>query len=155
MEKSEPLKMLQNLGIKAYKASQNKENIKFSNLYLLLWKKEILQLAFAKISANKGTNTPGSLPDIVDKKTLQDRIDLQKELLDQTFTFSPFRRKMIPKPLKLGQKTPPKMRPLGIMNFKEPLRGVQKALRIVLNSIYEPKFRTLKSNFGFRPEIGF
>lgn len=45
-----------------------------------------------------------------------------------------------------------KLRPLGITSFEDKI--VQEAMRLVLNAIYEPEFRKLQCNFGFRPKLG-
>jgi RNA-directed DNA polymerase len=44
------------------------------------------------------------------------------------------------------------MRPLGIPIFND--RIVQEVFRLILEPIYEPVFKRLASNFGFRPGKG-
>jgi hypothetical protein len=51
---------------------------------------------------------------------------------------------MVPKPFKTT------LRPLGLPDFD--CKIVQEAIRMVLESIYEPHFQSLECNFGFRPK---
>ena len=68
---------------------------------------------------------------------------LSNNLKNNTFKFGPYRRVYIKKPRST------KLRPLGIPYLSD--RIVQEAIRLILESIYEPKFESLNSNFGFRP----
>jgi hypothetical protein len=43
-------------------------------------------------------------------------------------------------------------RPLRISSFKDKI--VEKALRIILNTIYEPEFKPINKNYGFRENLG-
>jgi group II intron reverse transcriptase/maturase len=66
------------------------------------------------------------------------------EIKSGKFRFSPVRRVYIPKP---GSE---RKRPLGIPTLKD--RIVQEAIRLILESIYEPIFeKHYFSNYGFRP----
>lgn len=120
---------------------------KFKKLYSLISNKYLLIQALGNISSNKGADTPGVDDKTMDAMNLRRIEKLSNSLKDGTFKFSPFRRKMIPKPAKKGQ--PSKMRPLGIPNFDD--RIVQEAIRLVLDSIYEPVFECHNFNYGFRP----
>lgn len=103
----------------------------------------ILILAYLNIKGKAGNMTPG-----IDLTTL-DGIDmsfferLSKQIKDGTFEFSPGRRVLIPKPNKPGE-----TRPLGIGSPRQKI--VQKAIQMVLSTIYEPKF--LDCSHGFRPK---
>jgi group II intron reverse transcriptase/maturase len=92
---------------------------------------------------------PGNMTAGVDKSTM-DGINMiyiekiQKLLKNGKFQFPPARRVQIPKP---GKK---ETRPLTIASPRDKI--VQKAIQLVLNQIYEPKF--LDSSHGFRPNRG-
>lgn len=126
--------------------------IPFDDLYSLLCKKSILIQALGNIQKNKGSLTPGVNSETADAISLK-RIDqIIEKLKNNTFSFSRVKRKWIPK-LKLykrGEKK--KNRPLGIPTFSD--RIVQEAIRIILESIYEPIFQIHNLNFGFRPGYG-
>ena len=42
--------------------------------------------------------------------------------------------------------------PLGIPSFRDKI--LQEAIRMILNAIYEPEFKVMQYNFGFRPSLG-
>lgn len=98
--------------------------------------------AYELIKSNQGNMTPG--PDL---QTTLDGISLKwveetsQALQSGKFRFQPARRIRIPKPGK-----PNETRPLGIANPRE--KVVQKAIQLVLESIFEPSF--LKYSHGFR-----
>jgi len=88
--------------------------------------------------------TPGSVnitaTDINEKKLEE----IGTELKEQRFIWNPAKRIYVEKP---GNKK--KKRPLGINDFKNKI--VQEAIRMILESIYEPEFESLNTNSGFRP----
>nr|UIB38922.1 hypothetical protein [Trentepohlia sp. YN1317] len=138
---------------KIFTTSFKDPNRIFKDLYSLLCDINILLLAYANISNNKGSSTPGTTFETIDGMTLQRIEQIQQELKNKTYQFSPFRRIMIDKPSKPGdnKNTPKKQRPLGIPEWKD--RIVQEALRLVLNAIYEPLFYMEGNNYGFRPKL--
>ncbi len=71
------------------------------------------------------------------------------DIKSKKYKWSPVRRLYVEKPklLKPGEK--PKQRPLGIPSFEDKI--VKEAIRIILESIYEPLFEKEECNFGFRP----
>lgn len=69
--------------------------------------------------------------------------NLVTHLKNKTFKFRPLRRVYIPKPNSL------KKRPLSIPTFTD--RIVQASIKLILESIYEPKFEAINANYGFRP----
>jgi retron-type reverse transcriptase len=76
----------------------------------------------------------------------EERIDkLVENIKNKTFKFRPSRRIEIPKPGKTTK------RPLTIPNFDD--RIIQEATRVILNAIYEPIFKKVQVNFGFRPQL--
>lgn len=136
------------------KSNKDKENIqKYEKLYKLLYDKELLLVAYANIANNYGSATPGTTKETIDGTTIETIDKLSKDLKNETFNFTPFRRILIPKPRKPGENknSPTKKRPLGIPGWTD--RIVQEALRIILNAIYEPIFYREGKNFGFRPKI--
>jgi RNA-directed DNA polymerase len=87
----------------------------------------------------RGTNKEDT-PDGMDMERLN---YIKKKILENEFEWGTIKRIEIPKP---GSN---KKRPLGIPNFTDKL--VQEAIRLVLNTIYEPVFQKYELNFGFRP----
>jgi retron-type reverse transcriptase len=120
---------------------KNKKN-KYINLIQILSNETILIAAYSNIKGNKGANTPGiDKTDTLDgfnKDTIQ---DIQKGLNTGSYEMKPARTIEIPKP-KGG------FRRLGIPSPKDKI--VQEAIRLILNSIYEPIFSD--SSHGFRPK---
>lgn len=104
----------------------------------------VLVLAYELIKSNPGNMTLGSSRETLDGLDLQWFDNISKDLKAGKFQFSPARRKMIPKPGKIPK------RPLGIVNPRD--KVVQKAMQLVLESIYEPSF--LVNSHGFRPGKG-
>lgn len=104
-----------------------------------------LTAAYELIKSRPGNSTPGVdglTLDGISKKFL---LKVQAELRAGTFEFPPARRISIPKPGKPGE-----TRPLTIASPRD--KVVQKALHLVLESYFEPKF--LESSHGFRPGRG-
>lgn len=103
---------------------------------------KMLQTCYSLIKSNPGNMTAGT-----DKITL-DGINIEwfdktaKDILEGRYRFSPARQILIPKPNKPGE-----YRPLLLANPREKI--VQKALQVLLNTIFDPHFS--KSSFGFRP----
>jgi RNA-directed DNA polymerase len=123
-------------------ATQDKE-MKFFDLYHLLYDEEWLRLAHDYVKQNAGSITAGC--DGMNMEDFDERLgdNLQsiiEELKSETFKPHPVRRVYLPKP---NGKT----RPLGIPAIKD--RIVQEALRMVLEPIFEGDFSPY--SFGFRP----
>ncbi len=104
---------------------------------------DILRIGFSQIKKNKGALTPGSIPETADDFTNQKLYNLSYKLKSGTFSWKPVRRIYVEKPGK------PEKRPLGLPDFED--KVVQAALRIALESIYEPIFEQHNFNYGFRP----
>ncbi len=114
---------------------------RFDTLYRLVSNRAWLGFALDAIRTNKGFNTPG--PDGVKGKDL-DTAHLDKlaaKLRDGSYQPTAVRRVFIPK--RNG-----KFRPLGIPSAED--KVVQSAIKLVLEPIYEPMFRSCAH--GFRPQ---
>ena len=97
------------------------------------------------IKGNPGNMTQGSTKETLDGISMSYFSRLSEDLIKGKFNFSPTRRILIPKgPGKKGE------RPLSIANPREKI--VQKALALILESIYEPIFTN--NSHGFRPNKG-
>ena len=117
---------------------------RFVNLYGMLCNEVWLRVAAHKTLKNKGSETAGI--DGMTKSNFLGDYDgnikqLQEALKAKTFEPMPVRRVYIPKP------NSEKKRPLGIPTLLD--RIVQKALRMILEPIWEADFST--HSYGFRP----
>lgn len=115
-----------------------------NGLIRVIGDRRLLILCYEEIRSNKGSMTRGTKDETLDGLTLAWIDKLSRDLITGSFSFGPARRVMIPKP---GSNS---KRPLGVVNPREKI--VQKALLVVLENIYEPKF--LNSSHGFRPNRG-
>ncbi len=104
---------------------------------------DLLRIAYKKLSTNKGALTPGPYGDTPDGFSEEKIQIISKKILNGTYTWSPIKRIMIPKPGKTTK------RPLGIPEFTDKL--IQETIRMTLESIYEPHFNNINCNSGFRP----
>jgi len=93
------------------------------------------------IKGRPGNMTPGTDRTTLDGINLDYFIKLSLELKSGTFKFNPSREVIIPK------STPGKFRYLAVGSPRDKI--VQKALELVLQEIWEPKFKN--SSHGFRP----
>ncbi len=112
---------------------------RLDRLYRLVCKPELLQMAWEKVAQNKGSRTPGvdgMTRSEVDADTIA---SLGQALKAGTYCPDAVRRQYIPK--RNG-----KLRPLGIPTLRD--RVVQAAVAMVLEAIYEPRFR--RCSHGFR-----
>lgn len=123
--------------------SENKFQVNKNTIHIIS-DMNVLILAYELIKSNPGNMTPGvngSTLDGLDKMWLQ---NISTKIKQGKFLFSPGRKKYIPKPGTADK------RPLGIASPKEKI--VQKAILLVLESIFEPSF--LRNSHGFRPNRG-
>jgi retron-type reverse transcriptase len=111
---------------------------KFTGLYKLVSSKEFLLIAYNKLKSKSGNMTPGIDQETIDGTNFYKIESLSKNLINESFKFSPVNRIWIPKKNN-------KLRPLGIPKFTDKL--VQEAVRTVLDLIYENRFK----DHGFRP----
>lgn len=139
-----------------------------SNLLWIVSHPKMLLHAYREIRGNKGALTKAANKDPEDIKkmnadqwkiycksnifpdgfNLEDVWLISKLIRQGKYPWGSSRRIYIPKP---GVKD--KMRPITIPPFLD--RVVQKAIELVLQSIYEPVFEKLNCSFGFRPNLGY
>jgi group II intron reverse transcriptase/maturase len=114
------------------------------DLYRLLYRPELYEVAYQRIKSKPGNMTAGSDGETLDGFSLQVIADLIKKLRDESFQFQPARRIYIPK-------TNGKQRPLGIPSPRD--KVVQEVLRLILEAIYDSPQGAyfLNSSHGFRP----
>jgi len=137
---------------------QNKTNLKgnvdfvFSQVWKFVISPINLTLSFAQIHKNKGSTTPGVDGLNVDGIGIQYLQELRNDLVANKYEHAMIKRVFIPKP------NSTKKRPLGIPTFRD--RIVQCAVKNVLESIFEPRFKHLEKehnkscrNYGFRPGV--
>jgi len=97
------------------------------------------------IKGKPGNMTRGVTKETLDGISMDFFTKLSEGLIKGKFNFTPTRRIMIPKGTgKTGE------RPLSIASPREKI--VQKAIALILESIYEPKFS--ENSHGFRPKRG-
>ena len=126
-----------------YRNSEAHPDEVFTRLYRYLCREDIYFKAFQKLYANKGALTKGTNDDTADGFSEQYVQDLIADLREGRYKATPVRREYILK--KNG-----KYRPLGIPSFRDKL--LQEAVRMILESIYEPVFDS--RSHGFRPGRG-
>lgn len=137
---------------------ENKPIPVFNNLMPLIYRMEILTLAYNNIKSNKGSMTPGTTDNTADKTSYNTLNNISLSLKNNTYRATTIRRTYLPKPGKPSGFSWTKDnllaqgRPLGIPSFNDKL--VQEAIRIVLSAIYEPLFEKINTNYGFRPGKG-
>jgi retron-type reverse transcriptase len=90
------------------------------------------RIGFAQVKNNKGALTPGSTSDTADNFTNRKLYELSHNLKSGSFRWNPIRRIYVEKPGKSEK------RPLGVPDFQN--KVIQTAMRIVLETIYEPIF---------------
>ena len=117
----------------------NKDEV-FTRLYRYLLRPDIYYVAYSHLYANNGAATRGIVNDTADGFSETKVAKIIQSLTDGTYQPTPVRRTYIEK--KNGKK-----RPLGIPTFTDKL--VQEAVRMLLESVYEPIF--LNCSHGFRP----
>lgn len=103
-----------------------------------------LVAAYELIKSNPGNMTKGNDNVTLDGMDLKYLLKIQEKLRAGLYKFPPARRIQIPK---VGKK---ETRPLTIASPRDKI--VQKAIQLVLNEFYEPKF--LETSHGFRPGRG-
>ena len=113
----------------------------YERLYRNLYNPQFYLLAYQNLYANKGSMTPGADGKTISGMGMKRIEDLVKKIRDRSYQPHPARRQYIPKKSGNG------LRPLGIPSADDKL--VQEAVRIILESIYEPNFK--QTSHGFRP----
>lgn len=123
--------------------TRGKRELPLTNVYRMLYNKNLYLTAYGKLYRNKGAMTRGTTPETVDGMSLA-KIDRIIALLRQErYRWTPVRRVHIPK-------ASGKTRPLGIPSWSDKL--LQEVMRLILNAFYEPQFD--QRSHGFRPGRG-
>lgn len=104
---------------------------------------DTLIYAYENIKINPGNMTPGVTPETLDGISKEKLEALALELRSEKFQFSPIGSVSIPKPYGGS-------RPLSIAPYMDKI--VQEAMRMILESVYEPLF--MECSHGFRPHRG-
>jgi group II intron reverse transcriptase/maturase len=118
----------------------SRKGLKVQNLLRLMSQPELWKMAYAEIQANKGALTPGTDENMLDGFSIERVKRLAAAVREGKYRPKPVRRTYIPKPN--GKK-----RALGIPSSDDKL--AQEAMRILLESVYEPIFSD--HSHGFRP----
>ena len=105
---------------------------------------KLLEFAYDNIKSKPGNMTPGIVPETLDGISYSNLEKIALSLKNESFTFRPGRKTAIPKG------TTGKTRKLTIAPPRDKI--VQEAIRIILNAIFEPKFK--ETSHGFRPNKG-
>lgn len=120
---------------------------RFYALYDRIYRKDVLQTAYARIRANNGSaGSDGITFEMIesDPKGVENLTDqMEKELKEKTYKPKTIKRVYIPK-------ANGKLRPLGIPCIRD--RLVQMAVLIVIEPIFEADFE--ECSHGFRPKRG-
>ncbi len=112
---------------------------RINGLHRLMRSPDLYELAYNKVSRNKGAMTPGIDGETFDGMSLEKLADLARRVAEGRYRPRPVRRVYIPK-------SNGKLRPLGIPTVED--RLVQEVVRIILEAIYEPVFS--RHSHGFR-----
>jgi len=121
--------------------SRNNKEETFTKLYRYMLREDLYYIAYQNLYANKGASTKGINNDTADGFSQRKIVKIIQSLKDESYYPNPVRREYIRK------ESSNKKRPLGIPTFTDKL--IQEALRMILESVYEPVFSNL--SHGFRP----
>ncbi len=127
--------------LKSLTEKSKDETYRFKRLYRNLYNPEFYWLAYKNIYANNGSMTAGADGTTIDGMGNERIEKIISSLRDRSYQPKPARREYIAK------KNSNKKRPLGIQSGDDKL--VQEAVKMILESIYEPNFS--EKSHGFRP----
>jgi len=136
MKGLEQLKVIQEL------SQRNPEWI-HKDIFRILRNEDIWITAYENIKGNKGALTPGVTKETLDGTSMEQLRKLQENVMNESYKFQPVKQTLIPK-------AKGKLRPLGLPTPNDKI--VQEVIRMILASIYEPRFD--ERSFGFRSGIG-
>ena len=114
-----------------------------TNVYRLLYNRNLYLRAYGRLYSNKGAMTAGATPETVDGMSVAKIEKLIDDIRHERYRWTPVRRVQIPK--KNG-----KMRPLGLPTWSDKL--VQEVMRSILEAYYEPQLSS--TAHGYRPNRG-
>ncbi len=123
---------------------RGRKGLPLQRLYRCLFNPGLYLRAYAKISKNAGSLTPGVTAETVDGKTLSKIDAIIDALRHECYRWSPARRVYIAK------KEASRKRPLGLPSWSDKL--LQEVVRQLLEAYYEPQF--FEHSHGFRPGRG-
>lgn len=138
-----PKENVQQLQEKLGHAAKENKKRRFHALYDKVYRMDILEEAWRRVRANKGSaGIDGeTLSDIEKQGEAHFLQECQRRLKEGKYHPQPVRRHYIPK--KDG-----KQRPLGIPTIRD--RVIQMATKLIMEPIFEADFQ--ESSFGFRPK---
>src|SRR5216683_1848680 len=119
---------------------RGKRGLPLQRVYLLLFKRELILLAYGRIAKNAGALTPGVTKETADGMSLVKIDAIIEALRSERYRWTPVRRTYIEK------KHSTTKRPLGIPSWSDKL--VQEVIRLVLDAYYDPQFSV--HSHGFR-----
>jgi group II intron reverse transcriptase/maturase len=129
--------------IKLVNTCNKNPNCFVDDIYQLLYKSDVYDLAYSQIKSNPGNMTPGSDGSTLDGWDQKIIDSIIAKMKDESFKFTPARVVEIPK-------QDGSMRKLKVAPPKDKI--VQRILAWILEAIYEPSFAD--ESFGFRPNLG-
>jgi group II intron reverse transcriptase/maturase len=119
-------------------------NHRINGLHNKMGRFDLWITAYAKLSRNPGSLTRGTDSNTIDGTSIETLKAIQAKVLTGSYPWGSIRRIWIPK------KGRTEKRPLGIPNFQD--RIVQEVIRMLLDAIYEPRFKDC--SHGFRSRRG-
>lgn len=133
----------QQLQSRLWASAKSNKNRRFHALYDRIYRYDILEIAWSKVKANRGTSgVDGQTIQEIESKGVEPFLrEIETELREGRYSPPPVRRVYIPKP-------DGRQRPLGIPTIRD--RVVQTAARLVLEPIFEADFKDF--SYGFRPK---
>lgn len=124
-----------------FRSKNNPNEVIDRDLYKILCRIDILEMAYDRLKSRPGQMTPGVNPETLDGLSHMALETIVEKLKSEAFEFQAGRRVQIPK----GSGG---TRPLTVTSPRDKL--VQEAMRTILEAVYEPTFSDY--SHGFRPQ---